>query len=249
MRNKLNLFIHAFIWHNSGKPVAKKELYMKNLILISLVCITFNAYSSFPGEYAAFEVRTQKGLITVMVDNNYYNMPTAAFKLQNITPGKHYVEIFAGRRILFSAKVDFYGGAKTLAKIDRNGRFYIENVIYKQDPYPAYSEYSPYALQNNYAPLGMSNYQFNALLDVIDKQWSDRDKVNVAMQAMQANYVSSLQVKEMMKKMWNEDSRLELAEAAYPYVIDKQNFFIVNDTFWYADSVQELTEYIAGYLR
>ena len=43
-----------------------------------------------------------------------------------------------------------------------------------------------------------------------------------------------------------EDTRLELAKAAYYKTVDTENYFIVNKEFWFSSSVDELSRYLSG---
>jgi hypothetical protein len=89
------------------------------------------------------------------------------------------------------------------------------------------------------------NY-FTQLLDVIEDQWFESSRLQVAQQAIGTNWFTAAQVADMMHAMSFEDSRLELAKAAFAKTVDPGNYFLVNKEFWFSSSVDELNRYLAG---
>lgn len=92
--------------------------------------------------------------------------------------------------------------------------------------------------------VGMSPQAFNAALRAIQNQAFDADQVRMAKQIIRTNAVSSQQIAEMMRLMSFESSRLELAKFGYNFVADPQNYFVVNDVFWFSSSIRELDRFI-----
>jgi len=54
------------------------------------------------------------------------------------------------------------------------------------------------------------------------------------------------QIIRMLKTMDYENSRLELAKFAFPYVIDKANYYKVNDIFEFTSSKDDMREFLDG---
>lgn len=95
--------------------------------------------------------------------------------------------------------------------------------------------------------LGMSPDVFASALRSIDLATFDSDQIRVAKQVISRNGASSDQVAEIMKQLSFESSRLEVAKFAFQFVADPENYFVVNDVFWFSSSIRELDRYINQY--
>ncbi|MBP9189721.1 MAG: DUF4476 domain-containing protein, partial [Chitinophagales bacterium] len=113
------------------------------------------------------------------------------------------------------------------------------------EPYDPYCQPDVHQHENYYNdPIIMQEPAFKQLLDVIEDQWYDDSKLQVAQQALQSNWFTTAQVARMMNTMWYEDTKLELAKSAYSKVLDKSDYYLVNKEFWYSSSVESLSKYI-----
>lgn len=90
----------------------------------------------------------------------------------------------------------------------------------------------------------MSSSSFNSLLNTINNQSFDDDKVMVAKQATSSNCMYVSQIRQVMNALDFEDSKLEYAKHAHAYCVDPQNYFQVNDAFDFSSSVEELNNHI-----
>jgi hypothetical protein len=245
---------------------------MKNGLLKLLLVLLVQMQSSFafpPNNpnygNSSFEIKSQgANFITVSIDGDFFNEPVKKFAVNNIAPGNHYVEIFTDRvqhsgyysntqRVrIYSGYVYVKPASQVLGVIDNYGRFFIKSVkplaVYHPDYYePYYPEYPQYhepAPPVCNIPVGMPEASFNQLLQTIHNQWFDDTRLNVAKQAVQNSWFTSEQIARMMREFSFEDSKLELAKFAYNRVVDKPNYFVVYDEFWFSSSVDELIRYI-----
>lgn len=96
------------------------------------------------------------------------------------------------------------------------------------------------------AVIGMHPDVFERALQSIRAQAFDSDQIRVAKQVIRANGASSHQIAEIMRVLSFESSRLEIAKFGYQFVGDPQNYYIVNDVFWFSSSVRELDRFING---
>jgi hypothetical protein len=220
----------------------------------------YNLYNA-----STFEIKlTGNGFMTVSLDGEYFGSPVKKFSLNNIPAGNHFVEIFTEKiqhsgyysntqRVkIYSGNVYIKPSSLISAVVDNFGRFYIKNVqqlMTYTEPY--YEPYDPYCQpdvhqhENYYNdPIIMQEPAFKQLLYVIEDQWYDDSKLQVAQQALQSNWFTTAQVARMMNTMWYEDTKLELAKSAYSKVLDKSDYYLVNKEFWYSSSVESLSKYI-----
>ena len=90
-------------------------------------------------------------------------------------------------------------------------------------------------------------FSINTLLNSVHNASFDRTRLQIAKQGIRDNSVTSRDVLDLMKLMSFESSRLELAKFAHHYVIDENNYYIVNNGFTFASSVRQLNEHLATY--
>lgn len=86
---------------------------------------------------------------------------------------------------------------------------------------------------------------FDAALRSLRAADGDTARVEAARAVLRHQAVSSLQVKAMAGTIANEDLRLEFAVAAYPVVVDPENFYEVYDAFQSFSKVFRLHDRVA----
>gem|GEM_PF-2984032 len=97
-----------------------------------------------------------------------------------------------------------------------------------------------------YAPDYFNGYisDFDQLVQSINNQPNDDNKMTVAREAVDYRYVSSAQVAAIMNCFASDQAKIDFAEYAYPHVTDKRNFYQVNNTFTDPESAQQLGGYL-----
>ena len=232
---------------------------MKNTLLMLLFATTISVASAYPGSRSSLEIVSYSGPISVSVDRQYFGQPSDHFAVDNIKPGNRYIEIFgirfhhghAERVKLFAGRVFISNDSRISAVFDERRGFYIaETRPYGTYGYGGYQGYDTYGYgqdQGYYgyaSPVPMSSGQFSGYLDAVDDQWTESNRLQVALQGLTYNWLTTLQVKAVMETFWTESARLEFAKAAYSRVVDPQIYYEVNEVFWSQSSVQELSRYI-----
>lgn len=95
-------------------------------------------------------------------------------------------------------------------------------------------------------PWPMDQSAFNNAVNTVKGQSFEDNKLQVARQVLMSNCMTSAQVAQVMKLFSFEDSRLDFAKFAYGYTYDLGNYFMVNQSFSFSSSVDELNAYIQG---
>ncbi|MBZ0207007.1 MAG: DUF4476 domain-containing protein [Flavobacteriales bacterium] len=90
----------------------------------------------------------------------------------------------------------------------------------------------------------MSATDFEDARKSIDSKGFDETKLTLAKQIAGSNCLSTSQVKSIMELFGFEDSKLDFAKFAYDHVMDRNNYYKVNDAFGFSSSVDELNSYI-----
>lgn len=95
--------------------------------------------------------------------------------------------------------------------------------------------------------IGMHPDQFASALRSIELATFDSDQIRVAKQIIRRNGASSQQIAEIMRVLSFESSRLKIAKFGYQFVADPENYYVVNDVFWFSSSIRELDRFINQY--
>ncbi len=106
--------------------------------------------------------------------------------------------------------------------------------------------YGPGGYDGYEEPAHMTSTNFEQLKRVIENKSFDSGKMQIAMQAIPQHSVSAQQVRELMELFGFESYKLKLAKFAYDYTVDKENFYLVNDGFYFSSSIRSLNKHISN---
>ena len=200
-------------------------------------------------------VSTDRNMISVSLDNNYYSRFASNFNVCGIQPGCHYVSVvkryfrtahcfpgYQGYRdeVVYNGYLEFPPASRITATLDCSNRLslHMQNVCFNENNFQNTNYIIPHCL-------GMDAKAFSDLKCVISNRWFESGKLEVTKQAITNSAVSSSQLAELMSLLSFESSKLELAKFGYAQVVDKQKFFLVNDAFSFESSISELNNYIS----
>ena len=93
-------------------------------------------------------------------------------------------------------------------------------------------------------PMGMNSYDFSEAKSMIGHENFDSSRLTVAKQVATGNRLSASQITEICQLFSFESNALEFAKYAYPYCIDPNRYYLVNQAFKYDSSKRELNEFI-----
>ncbi|RZJ68715.1 MAG: DUF4476 domain-containing protein [Flavobacterium sp.] len=103
-------------------------------------------------------------------------------------------------------------------------------------------ERRPRGCRNGYA---ISPRQLDDMLASLRKQTFEDTRLKSAKQMIANNCLSSAQVAKMCQEFKFEDNKLQIAKFAFPYCVDPNNYYKVNDVFTFSSNVDELTEFVS----
>ena len=92
----------------------------------------------------------------------------------------------------------------------------------------------------------MEMNEFDMLLREIDLACFSSDKLRVAKQALRHNYITSLQLEELIEAMDFDREQLAVAKAGYEMVLDKENIWKVYDAFSFSSTSREFERFVCG---
>jgi hypothetical protein len=94
----------------------------------------------------------------------------------------------------------------------------------------------------------MANSGFNSAMTDIQKQWQEGARLSTIIDLFDAptSYFTVAQAKELIQLVSDEGSRLHLAKAVYPRIVDPENFAGMYDLFESPERVTTLKAYIGA---
>lgn len=94
--------------------------------------------------------------------------------------------------------------------------------------------------------MGMNPRDFDEAMALLSKETFDDTRLATAKQIIANNPMTVNQITQICRLFTYESNKLEWAKFAYPYCVDKNKYYMLNEVFTYDSSKQELNEYIRG---
>jgi hypothetical protein len=91
---------------------------------------------------------------------------------------------------------------------------------------------------------GMNDREFRQVLESIDREWLESNKLKSATHIVSNNQLTAAQVKEIAQLFSFENNKLEVAKKAYVNTVDKRNYDMVMDVLSFNNSKEELARFI-----
>ena len=94
--------------------------------------------------------------------------------------------------------------------------------------------------------MGMNPRDFDEAVNLLSKESFDDTRLTTAKQIVANNPMTVNQIAQICRLFTYENNKLEWAKFAYPYCVEKNKYYMLNDVFTYDSSKQELNEFIKG---
>lgn len=206
--------------------------------------------------------------IVMILDGKRFEPNDNGIMLQGIEKGTHQIKVYRERNgglfslfgrkydVVYNTSISMKNNTHLVITIERNDRISMsESKIkkgYMQDDRDGYGynngggSWGGYDQHEAYT-VGMSDRDFDNVLNQIDKEWLESNKLKSALNIVKNNAVSAAQVKELLLLFSFENNKLELAKQAYSSTVDKRNYDVVFGVFSFANTKAELERYIRNY--
>lgn len=233
----------------------------------------FTLLTSFFMSIAVFAAARPQSMLTIQsadnsnirveVDGKRFETNDNAVVLRGLTDGYHTVKVFkqknngffnlSGRRfeLVYNTSVNLKKRTHLSITIERNGRASLQetklngnrnNGGYDKDD-DRDGQWGDYDSHDGYAR-GMNDREFKSVLQSIEKEWLESNKLKSATQIVRSNYLTTAQVEQVLMLFSFENNKLEVAKQAYANTVDKRNYPMLFDVFSFNSSKTELERYI-----
>ncbi|GAB4136305.1 MAG: hypothetical protein Fur0041_10790 [Bacteroidia bacterium] len=224
---------------------------MKNIFKTIIINVLIS--SAMPMQAGNSEMNVSvydNGTFLLNFDGQSYGTANGAMNLTNVTSGLHHMQLLRmpvqqpGRCgmpiMLYDGYVNVPADSRISALVNNIRQLQFMSVV----PLVQINIWPPFPGGFPGWGQGMNEADFRALKSSIESKPFDSSKLTIARQAVSSNYMTSRQISELMKLMTFESTKLDLAKYAYGYVIDRNNYYMVNDAFTFSSSIDELADYI-----
>ncbi len=100
-------------------------------------------------------------------------------------------------------------------------------------------------LDNDRFSQAMNDREFAHVIDGMQKEWLESNKMKSATHIINTNFLTSAQVRQMMQLFSFENNKVDLAKQAYAKTVDQRNFLsTVSDQLSFSSSRDELARFI-----
>lgn len=96
------------------------------------------------------------------------------------------------------------------------------------------------------SPWGMNPQDYEEAYQLISKESFDSSKLTIAKQVISSNPMSANQILAICKLFSFENNKLDFAKYAYPYCVEQNKYYLLNEAFSYESTKRELNEFIKG---
>lgn len=203
--------------------------------------------------------------IRVVLDGKRFEPNDNSLRIEGIADGTHAIKVFRQRNtglfsimgkkyeLVYNTTINVKRRTNLFITVERNGRISMsENKISqnkgwgnsddRQFDYDRDGKLGDY--DNNYGYNVMNDREFSRVLQSIDKEWLEGNKLKSATQIVRTNSLTAAQVKQLVQLFGFENNKLELAKQAYANTVDKRNYSIIFDVFSFNSSKTELERFI-----
>jgi len=194
--------------------------------------------------------------VQIQIDGTHYDDGNRSITLRHFPSGTHYLKIFRsdkGERVLYKDSITIKPKYDVDIVINRFEKVSIDELFMNDTGYNQESNdyYDRWLYRdNNYSNAAcptMSRSAFYTLQDMMQQELSGTERLKLAKHVIDQNYVTAMQVKELVSLFGNNDRALELAQYAYPKTINKNEFFVVYATFTRKSARDKLIEFVTNY--
>ncbi len=238
------------------------------LITISIFAIsnTTKAQQRKMGGYTELEVYVPnlKSNVTVSIDGQTISNNTGVYKFQNVRPGVNNIIISGRRGVMYDGRIEVQNNRNTIAEYSKTrgleivevqfiamqNNFRRDEVVRPQPTrdrrvYEHYEDRQPH-IEHRIELNIMDNRTYEEFRATLRNQGFSSTKMDLIRTAIINNWFTTDQVSGLMDELSFESDRLNTAKMCYDKVIDKENYFKINNKFSFSSSVTELTNYTMG---
>ncbi|SEM88844.1 protein of unknown function [Chryseobacterium taichungense] len=216
---------------------------------------TNNSQYQWNKEYGYSEVFLripEQGFFSVEIGDQFISNNSGKFRFFDLPAGRIPVSIYESGYLLYRTTLNVRNNSRLVLD------FFTDKGLFLLDSYPVQGQSygfdswndvwnNPYGNNGglNY-PNVMDNQTFQQFMDTMkNRAWFDDKKMEFINQQGRHAMFTSKQISILVKDLSFDKNKLALAKLLFSKCVDKQNYFLVYDSFDFESSRKELMEYIS----
>jgi hypothetical protein len=232
---------------------------MKKIFTLLIGSLFSLSLLAFDGSRLSISAVTSSQELSVEVDGRKFSMKDNSITLSYLAEGYHQVKVYReakrGKGNSFGRNVIIYSNSVLLKRgfhlditINRFGKVLVDErrMDINDEWYNDQDDYydSDNGGWNNGHSNVMNTREFETMKESLRKEWFENNRITSAKFVIEKNSFTTAQVRELMLLFTFENNRLEIAKSAYRKVVDKNNYYQLNDALTFSSSKEELARFI-----
>lgn len=244
---------------------------MKRLLILALFAASIQVADAAQNTAILHLQLQDKGQMKILLDGHETTTKSTVANFNNIYPGRHFLEVYRVNKEwghfyatnVYRGTINLTGNTESFVTVltglnkIKFDRIVAINTGYPEqetpqvflDPrlpiVPATEPHGHYYEPVPCGPMAMTATDFQLLKQTIGNGSFESTRLAIFKQALAYNYFTTAQVCKLIDEFWFENSKLEVAKLAYPKTIDPNNYYLVNNSFSFSSSVNELGDFLA----
>lgn len=188
------------------------------------------------------------GTFEVTVNDQFQKGSTGKFRFFDLNSGLVSIQVkeTGSYNTYYEGTVNIYSGKRLVAEVSQNYLSELSSgTVSDNDDFSSGNGgyQSNHYSHNN----GCDESSFNEMLQILKEKSLDSQILEKAKVFAPKAHFTSSQVKRICDLMTYDSNKLEFAKFAYDYVADKGSYFVVENTFTYNSSKDDLEKYISNH--
>jgi hypothetical protein len=233
---------------------------MKRILLLTVLLITtISVFAQRGATGASLKIKlTTNQMLSVAVDDRYYERRGTSLTIGNIPNGRHYLKVYNYRigrsgngraNLVYSGYVDLRPASHNTAIVDpfqrkltmRTVSTYIRE---RNDPYENWNDPNYDKYDDGYNSNELRNQEVADLDNRVQDRSMDGDKLKLVQTALNGRTYYTDQLRTMVGWFSFESTKLDFLKGAYDNTIDKENYWKLEDVFSFSSSKDELNDFV-----
>ncbi|MBB4805694.1 hypothetical protein HNP38_000966 [Chryseobacterium defluvii] len=202
----------------------------------------------------------EQGYFTVEVGDQMVSNASGKYRFFDLPSGRVPVSIYENGYLIYRTGLTVKNNSRMVLD------FFSDYGLYLLDTYPVRNQAygfndwndvwnNPYSNSGNtwnnqgngmYYGNVMNDNSFFRFMDSLKRTTSfDKDKTAMIIQQSQATMFTAQQMKTLLESLDFDKNRLQLAKSIYKKCVDRENFFVIYESFDFESNKRELRDYIS----
>ncbi len=193
------------------------------------------------------------GYYTVEIDDQVISSSSGKYRFFDLRSGRITLSIYQNRYLIYRTSLNVRNNTRIVLDFFKNYGLYLLDSYRVQAQMYGFNEWddvwnNPYNNSPNYnnSKAVMDNRSFTNFVQTLKRNATfDRDKLTFIQQQVRVTWFTSEQINTLLSTFSFDDSRLQAGKLLFDYCIDKQNFYVVYESFDFDKNKKELMNYVS----